>query len=67
VLTPHVIANGTWASGTAQPARELGAPEVKDVQINGKSEGSIGPFTTAGTFKLYYTIHSGMNLTLIVQ
>lgn len=66
-LTPHIIANGTWEQGTAHPAREPGAPQVKDVQINGNSSQTIGPFTTAGTFKLYCTIHSGMNLTVVVQ
>jgi plastocyanin len=66
-FTPHIIANGTWDNGQAKAAKESGAPEVKNVQINGNSSGSIGPFTTAGTFKLYCTIHSGMNLTVIVQ
>ncbi len=63
----HTIANGTWANGAAQPAREAGAPEVNNVQIGGNSSATIGPFTTAGTFKLYCTVHSGMNLTVIVQ
>jgi len=66
-LTPHIIANGTWKNSTAHPASEPGAPQVKDVQINGNSSQTIGPFTTAGTFKLYCTIHSGMNLTVVVQ
>jgi plastocyanin len=66
-LTPHIIANGTWQDGTAKPAREPGAPQVKDVQINGYSESVLGPFTTAGIFKFYCTIHSGMNLTVTVQ
>lgn len=66
-LIPHTIANGTWENGTAKPAREPGAPEVKDVQINGFSQDTIGPFTTTGTFHLYCTVHSGMNLTVVVQ
>src|SRR2546428_13452201 len=66
-LIPHTIANGTWENGTAKPARELGAPEVKDVQINGFSQDTIGPFTTTGTFHLYCTVHSGMNLTVAGQ
>jgi len=65
--TPHIIANGTWEQGTAHSAREQGVPQVKDVQINGSSSQTTGPFTTAGTFKLYCTIHSGMNLTVVVQ
>jgi plastocyanin len=66
-LMPHIVANGTWQNGTAHSARESGAPLVKDVQINGTSSQAIGPFTTAGTFQLYCTIHSGMNLTVVVQ
>ncbi|WP_236038026.1 cupredoxin domain-containing protein [Ktedonobacter robiniae] len=66
-LTPHIIANGTWESGTAQLARESGAPQVKDVQVDGYSSQTFGPFTTAGTFKLYCTVHAGMNLTVVVQ
>ena len=63
----HTIANGTWENGTAKPAREAGAPEIKDVKIGGNSSATIGPFTTTGIFKLYCTIHPGMNLTVIVQ
>ena len=66
-FSPHIVANGTWENGTAHSAREPGAPLIKDVQINGTSSQAIGPFTTAGTFKLYCTIHSGMNLTVVVQ
>src|SRR5215467_547358 len=66
-LTPHIITNGTWENGTTHPAREPGAPQVKDVQINDNSSQTIGPFTTPGTFKLYCTIHTGMNLTVIVH
>jgi plastocyanin len=63
----HTIANGTWENGTAQPVREAGAPEINDVKIGGTSSAAIGPFTTPGTFKLYCTVHAGMNLTVIVQ
>jgi plastocyanin len=66
-LIPHTIANGTWANGTAKPEDESGAPQVKDMQINSLGQSSIGPFTTAGTFHFYCTIHSGMNLTVVVQ
>lgn len=67
LLGSHTIANGTWTNGIAQPGREAGAPEIKDVQVGGNSSAAIGPFTTAGTFQLYCTIHAGMNLTVIVQ
>ena len=63
----HTIANGTWENGTAQSAREAGEPEINDVKIGGNSSAAIGPFTTVGTFKLYCTVHAGMNLTVIVQ
>ena len=66
-FTPHIVANGTWERGTAHPDSEPGAPLVKDLQINGNSSQAIGPFTIAGTYKLYCTIHSGMNLTVVVQ
>ena len=39
----HTIANGTWENGTAQPAREAGAPEINDVKVGGNSSASIGP------------------------
>ena len=63
----HVIANGTWENGTTKPASEPGAPQVKNMQINGSGQGAIGPFTTDGTFHFYCTIHSGMTLTVVVQ
>jgi plastocyanin len=66
-LIPHIIANGAWENGSPKRAKEPGAPDILDVQVNGNSSQSIGPFTTAGTFKLYCTIHAGMNLTVVVQ
>lgn len=66
-LAGHTIANGTWENGTARPAREAGAPEVGDVHIGGIGSATIGPFAVAGTFKLYCTVHPGMNLMVIVQ
>lgn len=66
-LTPHIVANGTWENGTAKAAREPNAPEVKNLQINGKAQATIGPFPAVGTFKFYCTIHPGMNLTVKVQ
>ena len=66
-VTPHIISNGIWKNGIAKAFKEAGAPTVQNVQINGGSSGSIGPFTTAGTFQLYCTIHPNMSLTVIVQ
>ena len=65
-LTSHIIANGAWENGSPKRAKEPDAPDIMDVQVNGNSSQSIGPFTTAGTFKLYCTIHAGMNLTVQV-
>src|SRR5207302_1382519 len=44
----------------------VGAPVVKDRQVNGGSI-TIGPFNTAGTFSMYCTVHPGMTLKVIVQ
>lgn len=63
---PHIIQNGSWVNNVAQPAKENGAPSVT-AQFNGNDSQKVGPFNTAGTFKLYCTIHSGMNLTVTVQ
>jgi plastocyanin len=63
---PHILQNGVWVNNTPHPAKEPGAPSVQQVQVNGNSI-EIGPFTTAGTFHIYCTIHPGMDLTVIVQ
>ncbi len=65
--TGHSIANGSWVNGSAQPKQEPGAPAVNNLQINGNTSQTIGPFTTAGTYHLYCTWHPGMNLTVIIQ
>ena len=63
----HVLRNGFWkADGTPESSTEPGAPVVKDVTVTGGSI-DIGPFATAGVYHLYCTIHSGMNLTIVVQ
>lgn len=66
VAVPHVLANGTWQNGVARPASEPGAPAVNNVQVNGNTV-VIGPFTTAGTYRIYCSIHPGMTLTITVQ
>jgi plastocyanin len=66
-LVAHTISNGTWDNGTPKPTKEPGAPLVDNVSVGGNSSATIGPFASAGTFKLYCTIHPGMNLTVIVQ
>ncbi len=62
----HILANGTWQGTTPKPARESSAPLVNNVQIN-SGTAEIGPFTTAGTYHIYCTVHPGMSLAVIVQ
>jgi plastocyanin len=62
----HMIMNGTWVNGTAKPAKEPGAPTV-NATFHGSDTNDIGPFTTAGTFQIYCTIHPGMNMTVTVK
>jgi len=64
----HIIANGTWENNTAKPGAEPGAPSVNNLQFTTANQSqTIGPFTAAGTFQLYCTVHPGMNLTVTVQ
>ena len=63
----HTITNGTWDNRTAKPQDEPGAPQAKDLQISGSGQATLGPFTTAGTFHFYCTVHPGMSLTVVVQ
>lgn len=63
----HIIANGSWANGSAEPKQESGAPVANQLQFNGNDSHTIGPFNTAGTFQYYCTVHQGMNLKVIVK
>lgn len=68
VSVPHIIKNGTWdASGTQKVLQEPGAPTVNLTFTTASQSQDIGPFTTAGTFHLFCTIHTNMNLTVIVK
>ena len=63
----HIIQNGIWTpSGLPLPHIEPGAPIVHSLDLKGGSA-EVGPFTTAGVFHLYCTIHQGMSLTVVVQ
>ncbi|GCE03022.1 hypothetical protein KDAU_03510 [Dictyobacter aurantiacus] len=66
VAAPHVIKNGTWNGSTPDPTTEPGAPTV-NASFTGNDKQTVGPFNTAGTFKLYCTIHGGMKITIIVK
>ena len=63
----HILQNGAWdANGTPHALVEPGAPTLHSIDITGGSQ-EIGPFTTAGAYHIYCTIHTGMNLTIVVQ
>lgn len=62
----HIITNGSWVNGSPKPAKEAGAPTVNQ-QFQGNDTHTVGPFTTAGTYHLYCTVHQNMNLTVTVQ
>lgn len=63
----HTIDNGRWLDTTQIPANEPGAPIAQDLQVTSNVNGTIGPFNKAGTFHYYCTVHTGMNLTVIVK
>ena len=62
----HILTNGSWVNGNQVPMKETGAPTVNNVQVT-SSTVSIGPFTTAGTYHIFCTVHANMNLTVIVK
>jgi plastocyanin len=63
----HQFNYGQW-NGTTQDPQPAppGGPKVDGLQLSGPSL-DIGPFTTAGTYHIYCTVHPGMNLTVIVK
>jgi plastocyanin len=64
--SPHIIVNGYWQGSTQHPEKEAGAPTV-NLNFSGNDTHATPPFNTAGVFKLYCTIHGGMNLVVTVQ
>lgn len=63
----HILDYGQWSGTTAQPqAAPAGAPTMKNLTLSGPNV-SVGPFTTAGTYHIYCTVHPGMNLTVEVK
>lgn len=64
----HIISNGSWQDGTSDPQTEPGAPVVNNYTISSPNQTEvIGPFNTAGTFHYFCIVHTGMNLTVVVQ
>ena len=63
----HIISNGMWdSSGNQVTTKEPGAPTISDVNING-GQMDVGPFTTAGTFHIFCSVHLNMNLVVNVK
>lgn len=63
----HLFDYGQWNGNTQQPGQApAGGPTIKSLQLTGASV-NIGPFTTAGTYHIYCTVHPGMNLTIVVH
>jgi plastocyanin len=63
----HIISNGMWDSnGNQVTTKEPGAPTITNVNING-GQMDVGPFTTAGTFHIYCSVHVSMNLVVTVK
>ena len=63
----HIISNGMWdSSGNQVTTKEPGAPTISDVNING-GQMDVGPFTTAGTFHIFCSVHVNMNLVVNVK
>ena len=67
VSVPHIIKNGSWVNGAQQTTKEPGAPTVNSTFNSTGESHDIGPFTTAGTYHIYCTIHLNMNLTITVK
>ncbi len=63
----HIINNGMWdSSGNQVTTKEAGAPTISGVNISG-GQMDVGPFTTAGTFHIYCSVHLNMNLVVNVK
>ena len=67
VSVPHIIKNGSWVNGAQQTTKEAGAPTVNATFNSSGESHDIGPFTTAGTYHIFCTIHLNMNLTITVK
>ena len=63
----HIISNGMWdSSGNQVTTKEPGAPTISNVNISG-GQTDVGPFTTAGTFHIFCSVHVNMNLVVNVK
>jgi len=62
----HTISNGSWVDGDQNAKIDAGAPVANELQINGNTQAALGPFNKVGTFHYFCSVHSGMNLTVVV-
>lgn len=65
VAVQHIIVNGYWQGSAPVAKAEAGAPKVY-ANVTGGSQ-AVGPFTEAGTFQLYCTIHANMQIKVVVS
>jgi plastocyanin len=65
--SPHTIYNGSWINSQQVKKTESGAPVANGLNFAGNDSAPIGTFNTAGTFHYYCSIHTNMNLTVVVQ
>jgi hypothetical protein len=65
-ITDTSVVSGPWQGTVQKTGIEPGAPTVSQT-FSGNDRASIGPFTQAGLFQLYCTVHQGMNLAVTVQ
>lgn len=63
----HIIFNGSWVNGQQVKKTESGAPVANGLTYNGNDSATLGTFNTAGTFHYYCSVHTNMNLTVVVQ
>ncbi|HEX7736703.1 MAG TPA: plastocyanin/azurin family copper-binding protein [Ktedonobacteraceae bacterium] len=62
----HVFDYGKWNGSSQAKETPANAPAIKDLTLSGASV-SVGPFTAAGTYHIYCTVHPGMDLTVVVK
>lgn len=67
VQVVHILDYGSWNGSTPQPASAPKAPPLNNLQFSGNDTHDLGPFTTAGTYHIYCTVHPGMNLVVTVK
>lgn len=67
VQVVHILNYGAWNGSNPVPASEPKAPPLSSLMFSGNDTHAIGPFSTAGTYHIYCTVHPGMNLMVTVK